>query len=360
MGTLAMLKRSATALVVLIMIAVLAIWALQRAVGDFVFRSIAAERIVTNNLTFDDGLHLVLCGTGSPLPNAQRAGPCNLIVAGEQTYVVDIGEGGARNLNLMGMSIPTIDALLLTHYHSDHIDGIGPLSLLYWTQGTKSTPMPVLGPNGLDTVIDGFNQAYSLDHRYRVAHHSNEITPESGGGLEAQPFDITNGPITVLERDGLTISAFAVDHDPVRPAVGYRFDYKGRSIVVSGDAAKSAELEKQAAGANILVHDALQPQLVAHLTTALESAGNDNVATITRDIIDYHASPEEAAQSAQSAGVNMLVLSHLVPPIPHSFFYPTFLGDAENSFDGEIVVGEDGMIFSLPPEGEEILRDRRI
>ncbi|EAQ29661.1 metallo-beta-lactamase family protein [Erythrobacter sp. NAP1] len=334
------------------------VWTMQRQIGEQVFASVAAQRIVSNNLRFDDGLHLVLCGTGSPLPNPDRAGPCNLVVAGDQAYVVDIGEGGARNLNLMGYFIPSTTALLLTHYHSDHVDGIGPLSLLYWTQGTKTAPLPVHGPQGLNVLVEGFNRAYELDRTYRVEHHTSEIVPETGGGLTAIPFEIGEQPVTVIERGGLRITAFRVDHDPVRPSVGYRFDYKGRSIVISGDAAKSDSIAKAARGADILVHDALQPRLVGHITDALDEAGNEAVATITRDILDYHATPEEAAETAQAAGVRHLILSHLVPPIPNAFFYPAFLGDAEDAFDGKITVGEDGMVFSLDPQGEVIERDR--
>lgn len=330
------------------------VFAFQRSIGQTIFERVGMERIAGNRMEFDDGLHLVLCGTGSPLPNPDRAGPCNLIVAGDQAFVVDIGEGGARNLNIMGFDLSSLDGLLLTHYHSDHVDGIGPLSLLYWTQGTATSPLPVMGPQGLETLVEGFNQAYSLDHDYRVAHHGNDIVPETGGGLAAFPFEIAEEAVVVLERSGLTITAFPVEHDPVAPAVGYRFDYKGRSIVISGDSARSGELEQIAKGADILVHDALQPKLVGVLTTGLEQAGNDNVATITRDILDYHASPEEAAASAEAAQVNTLVLSHLVPPIPSSFFYPAFLGDAEKAFTGEIIVGEDGMVFSLPPQSETI------
>lgn len=353
------MKRTiALGLIGLLIVAVALIFAFQRTIGDRVFATVAAQRIVNNDLSFNDGLHLVLCGTGSPLPNPDRAGPCNLVIAGDQAYVIDIGEGGARNLNLMGFFIPSTTALLLTHYHSDHVDGIGPLSLLYWTQGTKTSPMPVHGPPGLETLVEGFNRAYELDRTYRVDHHTSQIVPETGGGLTAFPFEVGEEPVTVIERDGLRIRAFLVDHDPVRPSVGYRFDYKGRSIVISGDAAKSDTIIEAARGADILVHDALQPRLVGHLTSALDQAGNDAVATITRDILDYHASPEEAAESAQAAGVDHLVLSHLVPPIPSQFFYPAFLGDAPDKFDGEITVGEDGMAFSLPPQSDAIERDK--
>ncbi|QUL39123.1 MBL fold metallo-hydrolase [Erythrobacter sp. JK5] len=349
-------RRIAFALIGVALIAGALVLAFQRTIGERVFASAVAQRLAQNDLQFGPGLHLVLCGTGSPLPNPDRAGPCNLVVAGEQSFVVDIGEGGARNLNLMGYDIGSIDGLLLTHYHSDHVDGIGPLALLYWTIGTARAPLDAYGPTGIAELVEGFNAAYALDHAYRVAHHGPEIVPASGGGLRAVPFEVGDEPVIVLERGGLTITAFPVEHDPVRPAIGYRFDYQGRSLVISGDTSRSSSLEAASQGADLLVHDALQGKLVGTLTEALDKSGARNTAQITRDILDYHASPEDAAASAQTAGVKYLVLSHLVPPIPNAFLYPSFLGDAESKFDGEIIVGEDGMIFTLPPESEAIER----
>ncbi len=350
-----MLKKVAIALLVLTVLALGATLLFQRQIGQALFESAAEARAAGDGLVFDDGLHLVLCGTGSPLPNPDRAGPCQVVVAGNQAWVVDIGEGGARNLNLMQFDIASIDGLLLTHFHSDHIDGMGPLALLYWTLQAADEPLPVHGPQGIEAVIDGFNAFYATDMTYRVAHHGEAIVPPTGGGAQAVPFSITGAPVVVHERDGLKITAFPVDHDPIKPAVGYRFDYKGRSIVISGDAAKSPSLESAAKGADILVHDALQPDLVAPITRALDANDQANTATITRDILDYHASPEDAAKSAQAAGAKHLVLSHLVPPLPTSMVYPAFLGDAADYFDGEITIGGDGMIFTLAPEGTEVM-----
>ncbi len=309
-------------------------------------------RDVTKGLP--DGLHVALCGTGSPLPNVDRAGACTVVIAGKTIFVVDAGEGGARNISIMGIPNARIDRLFLTHFHSDHMDGLGPMMLLRWTGAAVTSPLPVHGPNGVEAVIAGFNAAYAQDNRYRTAHHGEALAPPSGAGATAMPFELAGDSAVVFAVDGLKVTAFRVDHNPVSPAVGYRFDYKGRSVVISGDTAKSATLETVSKGADLLLHEALQPKLVGKMTKALDARGMKNTAQITRDILDYHASPEDAAESAKKAGVQQLVLTHIVPPIPSRFFNAAFLGDARDRFGGVITVGEDGMFFSLPAKSKTI------
>lgn len=308
-----------------------------------------------------DGLHLYLCGTGSPLPDANRAGPCAVVIAGRRMFVVDIGEGGARTIALGGLPVGRVDGLFLTHFHSDHVDGIGPLMLMRWTQSTAQTPLPVHGPAGVEAVVAGFNAAYATDNGYRVAHHGAAIVPPAGAGAIAVPFGVPpvdGTPVMVFNRDGLAVTAFRVDHRPVSPAVGYRFSYRGRSIVITGDTGPTPAIARNARGADILLHEALQPALVAPLTNALAGRGQAAVAQITRDILDYHATPADAAQAAQRAGVRQLVLTHLVPPLPSRALYPAFLRDAADHFSGPITVGEDGMLFSLPANSQSTQREQ--
>lgn len=349
------MKKAAVAIIGLIVLGVGALVAFQPQIGTALFKRAIAQNLDNDRIArLDDGLHVGLCGTGSPMPNAYRAGPCNLVIAGDQTFIVDIGEGGARNISLMGVDASEASALLLTHFHSDHVDGMGPLMLNHWVRGASTSPLPVYGPVGVSAVIDGFNAAYATDDTYRTAHHGEAIAPTSGGGAQARPFELVDGAAAVLSAGGLTITAFTVDHDPVAPAVGYRFDYKGRSACISGDTAKSSNLERMCEGADLLVHEALQPALVGEMEAAMKQRGQDNTAKIMFDITDYHATPEDAAESAQSAGAQMLVLSHLVPPLPSAYLYPAFLGDAEDRFDGPIIVGEDGMLFSMLAQGDGI------
>ncbi len=354
-----MMKRIAVGLLVVVALALAAAWLFQKPVGEAIFRR-AAQEVPGNDILagLEDGLHLGLCGTGSPMANPHRAGPCNVVIAGGEVFVVDMGENGNRNLALMGISAADVDAVLLTHFHSDHIDGLGPMMLYHWVRGASTAPLPVYGPQGVEEVVAGFDAAYARDKTYRTAHHGEVVAPPSGGGAAARPFALAGGSAVVLQGGGLMVRAFAVDHDPVAPAVGYRFDYKGRAVCISGDTAKSANLIAACKGADVIVHDALQPRMVETLEAAFAAHGATNTAKIFADIRDYHASPEQAAESAQAAGARMLVLSHLVPPLPSAYLYPAFLGDAPGRFGGPIVVGEDGMLFSLPPRSDRIERRR--
>lgn len=308
------------------------------------------------------GLHLALCGTGSPLPDPSRAGPCNAIIADGRVFLVDAGEGTSANLARMGIPAGRIEAIFLTHFHSDHIDGLGSTLMQRWIGGSSRAPAPVHGPEGVDRVVDGFNTAYGLDNGYRTSHHGEAIAPTSGAGGIAMPFPIsaaeTPEGLVVYQGGDLIVRAFTVSHGPVEPAVGYRFDYRGRSIVISGDTVKSDHLTRLAQGADVLVHDALQPRLLELVTVGLEAHHARNLAQVTRDIVDYHATPEGAAETAQTAGVGALVLSHVVPPQPLRYGYAAFTGDAGRRFDGPVIVAEDGMMFSLPPASTEIRRSR--
>ena len=258
---------------------------------------------------FEDGLHLALCGAGGPLPAPNASGPCVAVVAGKQLYVVDAGTDGVRNLGRMGYQAGTIQGVFLTHFHSDHIDGLGEMGTIRWAGGDNTAPLPVYGPGGVEKVVDGFNTAYSQDFVYRHEHHGDSVAPLSGAGLKAMPFDkpAIGELLPVLEKDGLKVEALAVDHSPVEPAVGYRFSYKGRSLLITGDTVKLANIEQFAKGVDLLVHEALAPNLVNMMNAAAKKTGNQILAKITYDILDYHASPVQAAETARDANVGHLL-----------------------------------------------------
>jgi ribonuclease Z len=138
--------------------------------------------------------------------------------------------------------------------------------------------------------------------------------------------------------------------------VGYRFDYKGRSLVISGDTLPCESLRRQAAGVDLLMHEALQPTMVRTLSRLNQASGRTNIANITEDILSYHTFPEEAARIAAAAGAQHLLLYHVIPPLPVSILNKTFMGDAKKFFNGPITIGVDGLLFSMPAGNKKILK----
>ena len=309
-----------------------------------------------------DGLHVGLCGSGSPMPDPSRAGPCTVVLAGNRLFVVDIGAGATKNLSLMNLPPARVEALFLTHFHSDHIDGLGELMLQHWAGGAGTHPLSVYGGPGVDQVVSGFQSAYILDRGYRIAHHGVKVVPPSGFGGEPHSFVANRaGPDVVLVDDhDLKITAFPVEHAPVDPAVGYKFSYKGRSAVISGDTAVSPRLEAAAKGADLLVHEGLSPELVALQRQASVANGRDNLSGIFHDILSYHTTPEQAAGIAQRAKVGYLLFTHIIPPLPVEALEGPFLGKSRQVYSGPIRVGHDGDFISLPAGGTEIRRSNRL
>jgi ribonuclease Z len=312
-----------------------------------------AERALSADPIADlpDGLHVALCGAGGPMPSENRSGPCVAVVAGRTLFVVDAGTNGARNLQrVIGWNPGRVAAVFLTHYHSDHIDGLGELGVLRWVGGSHRDPLPLYGPEGLRDVAEGFDRAYQHDARYRVAHHGAAVVPPEGAGFDAHSF--TTPPLgealVLVERDGIRVSTFRVEHEPAAPAVGYRFDYGGRSAVVSGDTRKSESLLAQARGVDLLVHEALSPKLVGILHDAAVRTGASGLAKITADIPSYHTTPVEAGEIAQAAGARELLLYHVVPPLPVPGLERVFLDGVSDVFSGGVALGRDGTRISLP------------
>lgn len=319
--------------------------------GTELARRLAPQRMAADvSRSLPDGLHVGLCGTGSPFPDEQRSGPCTWVLAGQRLMVIDAGGGAARMIGRMGVNQGRIDAILLTHFHSDHLDGLGELLLQRWVAGAHTAPIPVHGPPGVETVIAGLMQAYSQDRNYRVAHHGEQTVPSGGFGASARPFVLdAQGRAVVMKDADLEVIAFAVDHAPAHPAVGYRIHYKDRVVVLSGDTKPSAAVAREAQGADLLIHEALSPELVGVLREAAITAGRANLRKVFEDIPDYHTTPEQAARLAADAKVGLLVFNHIVPNLPLPGMRRAFMGDAARLFGGPIRIGEDGDRFSLLP-----------
>jgi ribonuclease Z len=357
------LLRIVLAVAALALLAVVAFRLFERPIAEAAFRR-AVQQIVGRDRSAElpDGLHVYVCGAGSPMPDPHRAGPCLGVIAGSRAFIFDTGSGGVRNLSRMGFPVGRVERVYLTHLHSDHIDGLGETMLQAWVGGSRKTPLPVSGPRGTAQVAAGFNAAYRIDSGYRTAHHGAEIADPNGFGLAAEEIELPRepgAPAVVLDEAGLVVTATAVDHTPIDPAFGYRIDYRGRSVAFSGDTIYHEGFVAAARGVDVLFHEALQPTMVTAMSEAAAAREQTRIAKLLSDILDYHATPEDAARAGAESGAREVVLYHIVPPLPARLLHRVFLGDAEEHFDGPIEIAEDGLLVSLPAGGDEI-RKRQV
>jgi ribonuclease Z len=324
-----------------------------RIVSAALGRMVASQR---NELFDTDALRVLACGTASPLPHPTRAKACVAVFAGGRFWVVDTGSGSWNRLALMRVDGARIGGILLTHFHSDHIGDLGEFDLNTWAMG-RPGPLRVFGPPGVERVVGGFEEAYALDAGYRIAHHGPAFFSEAAGVMQPHPIPGPaegRGPETFLEEDGLRITAFAVHHDPVKPAYGYRFDYGGRSVVVSGDTTKDPGLIEAAKGADVLFHEAQANHLVEQIGKAAAEAGRPRIAKIMGDIPSYHTSPVQAAEAANEAGVKLLVMYHLTPPPPVRVVEWVFTRGVSDVRPDGWLLADDGLLVELPVNADII------
>jgi ribonuclease Z len=308
----------------------------------------------------DDALRVAVCGTSAPLPSTARAKACVAVFAGGKFYVVDAGPESVENLMLWGVPLSEIGGVLITHFHSDHIGDLGELQLQSWA-GRRPGKLDVYGGPGVEMVVEGFNRAYAHDQRYRTEHHGESIMPSATWGmtahvvtLEGEATPAKNRTAIAYDDGKLRITAIEVDHAPIEPAYAYRFDYKGRSVVITGDYKAHPPLAKAAAGADVLVSEALSRSMTSSLEAAARSSGRGQVETIMHDIQDYHISPEEAAAIANEAGVGLLVYYHL-SPAPDNFLMRRLFASGVNAIRAASwTIAEDGSLFTLPFDSKEI------
>jgi ribonuclease BN (tRNA processing enzyme) len=275
---------------------------------------------------------LILLGTGGgPRPRAANSASAQVIVINGEAYVIDCGDGVARQLVTAGIPLPTLRHVFLTHHHSDHNADYGNLLWLAWTAGLRN-PVDTWGPPPLEEMTRLFLQMNATDIKARIEDEQRvPLAPL------VRPHELTRAGV-ILRGDHVQVTAALVPHAPLAHAFAYRFDSKDRSIVISGDTAMSDALVQLARGADILVHEAMYIPGVDRIV-----ANVPNAPRLKDSIIAHHTSAEDAGRVAQRAGVKTLVLSHFVPPDDPTIADDTWRDAARAHFSGTVIVGKDLM-----------------
>ena len=270
-----------------------------------------------------------LLGTGTPVPAMSRFGPSILIEAGGQTFLFDAGRGAMQRLAQLEVRWQDVDGVFLTHLHSDHVVGFPDLWLTGWLVGAgRDRPVRVWGPRGTQRMMSKLEEAFDFDIRIRL--YDDRRAP-NGVLLFAE--DITEG--VAFEKDGVTITAFEVDHSPVWPAFGYRLDYDGRSIVLSGDTRVSTNLIRYAQGVDLLVHEVASPESFHRAGVRPERI---------KSIIDHHSTPEQAGEVFAKTNPRLAVFSHIVQPDASE---EDLIPPTRKHYAGRVEVGEDLMVIEV-------------
>jgi len=269
-------------------------------------------------------IEVTLLGTGSPIPDPNRAGPSTLVRACGQVFLVDCGRGVLQRAAAVGVGAAGLSALLLTHLHSDHIAELGDVLITSWVTNFAADPAPlqIIGPPGTAETVQATLQAFGHDIGYRIAHHADLNAPPP-----VEVHECTEGQ--VWDRDEVTIRVAPTDHRPVAPTIGFRVEADGASVVLAGDTVPCAGLDELAAGADALVHTVIRKDILTQVPQQR-----------IKDVCDYHSSVQEAAATAARAGVGTLVMTHYVPPIAPGQ-EEQWRALAASEFSGQIELGDD-------------------
>jgi ribonuclease Z len=279
---------------------------------------------------------VTLLGTGVPIPSPDRFGPCTLVEAGDQKFLIDAGRGATIRLYQLKIPIGEIDVQLLTHYHSDHTSGVPDVWLTGWLEshfGTRKTPYRVIGPTGARMLIENLERAYALDIKIRLA---DEKLPPSGIATDVSEFDRDG---VVYEKNGVKVIAFEVDHgDVIKPCYGYRFDYRDRSAVISSDTRYNDNVIKYGTGCDLLVHEvaSARPELMKE-------------AYIQR-IMAHHTTPYDCGRVFAQARPKLAAYTHVVRLASKAIAPPSIedmIAETRLTYDGPLIMGEDLMAFDI-------------
>ena len=281
-------------------------------------------------LRYSGRMKLTLLGTGCPAVHLERYGPANLVQHGGQTLLIDCGSGVTQRLLGAGLTGADLDALLLTHLHSDHIIDLFQLVISSWHQG-RDRPQRVFGPPGTRAYVEGLLRLWRPELEQRIAH---ERRP-SIAALEVEVEEIAAGQ--QLRLGDIEVSVVPVEHQPVKHAYGFVFEAGGRKLAFSGDTRRCAALIEAASGADLLLHEVF----IHREMPVIE--GRRSAETVA-NVAAYHTLSSDVGKIAAEAGVQALALTHFVPP---DCDCGALRAEVSQDFAGPLIIGEDLMAIDL-------------
>lgn len=291
-------------------------------------------------------IDVILCGTGTPQQTDRaRAQACTLISAGGQLFLFDAGEGATSSLESSRVPMASISRVFITHLHSDHFNGLGDIINQSWIEGRHQL-INVYGPPGIEKVVSGLSTAYGPDIEFRMRQVGSSPDLARAQATVVKLPESSN-VVRVYSGSGVTVDAYRVLHEPVEPSYGYVLTYKGKKIFVSGDTRVDPIYLPAMQGSDLVVHEALQVELVNNAADAMQHVGMADRARITREVIKYHADTLKLAEMAQAAGVKHLVMTHLIPAPDNFLTSKLFIKGMKDRYQGKITIGEDGMRFTI-------------
>lgn len=290
-----------------------------------------------------ENIVVVTIGTASPVPG-ERAQSGTAIFVNGYFFMFDVGSGVVRKSENLRLPLDELDGIFLTHFHSDHMIDLPNLINRSWMLG-RTNELHIYGPDSLSTLVKAANNFLAIENQYRLDHHGPEIMDISKAKGIPHEYNLPqNSKKVIFRQDGITITAFDVDHEPIEPAVGYAIEYKGKKVVLSGDTKRNDLVEEMAQNCDLLVHEVMLMSFQDMLIEELKEAGMDRNAKILLDIQDYHIDTQELAELAQLAGVKELVLNHLIPAPDNRFLTNLYKKELE-AYEGPIHLANDGDVF---------------
>lgn len=316
------------------------------------FFEIGVERLISNN--FDpfseaDALTAVVCGSRSPIAHPTRAETCILIKAGDKYFIFDVGDGSVSNLVNWRIPLGKIHSVFISHLHADHFSDLADLHLWSWIGADRQSKLKVYGVEGILEVLDGIESSHQFDYKYRNQHHGDIFAPLDIAGFDGEVISEFDAP--VYEDNGLKISSFLVQHPPIEPALGFKIEYKGRSIVISGDTIYSQNVLTASKNVDVLFHEAMSLEILETMNKFLPKGDLRKIGI--DDIQTYHTPTTEAAKLAREAEVGHLVLYHLIPAPRNSLIESIFTRGIEEEFS-DFTLSDDGTMVVLPVGSKDI------